>query len=390
MIYLIILILLLYFSYFYDIKGCSPKKNQMYIVVQILLILVAGLRYRIGSDTTSYIDSFYHEYPTLDAFSWEEYPIGKDPLYVLINAFVKTVGGRFYMVQLIQSTFVIVLVFKYIKKHSSYIFTCSFFYFILCFFSYNIEIMRGAMSIVVCLFANDYILKNKWIKGYLLYFVSILFHAQALIMLLIPLFKMLKMNKTGIVVLAVAYFAGIIIQSGFGDFADLIAINDSLNYKVARYAGSEKYSQAGGNMNFMLVFVLPWLFYSISSLYYVRKSRCNTSLQELESFVMIGIVFLMIQMNFQIAFRFVDYFRVYFVLFMSEMFIHLTKSHKNISLNLAYTRTWIIFLPFFLLIGYQFYVNYSFRFFPYSSLVTLSTPTALHFCCLLCSAVSVS
>ena len=88
----------------------------MFLLVEILLILVAGLRYRIGGDTTNYIYSFYHVYPVLEDFSFEDYPIGKDPLYVIINSIVKTLGGRFYVVQLIQSIFVITLTFKYFKK----------------------------------------------------------------------------------------------------------------------------------------------------------------------------------------------------------------------------------------------------------------------------------
>ena len=127
MIYLVVTILLLFLSFHYDYNEKTKNKDFWYLVCLVTFILIVGLRWRLGVDTPNYIDRFYHEYPTLDKLSWDDFSIGKDPFFVIINSLVKTAGGRFYVVQLIQSTFVNVLIFVYIRRHSSFIFTSLFF-----------------------------------------------------------------------------------------------------------------------------------------------------------------------------------------------------------------------------------------------------------------------
>ena len=124
MIYLFILILLLCLTLRYDINGKTKYRSQWYIIMLVIFILVAGLRWRLMVDTPNYIERFYHRTPLLKDYSFD---IGKAPFYTLINSIVLTLGGRFYVVQLIEASFVNILVFKYFKRHSKYIFTCLFF-----------------------------------------------------------------------------------------------------------------------------------------------------------------------------------------------------------------------------------------------------------------------
>ena len=87
MIYLIVIILLLLLSFRYDINGKTEGREQCYLAMLVIFILIAGLRWRLGVDTPNYLDSFYHRYPTQDHFSFENYPICKVPFYVQINSF---------------------------------------------------------------------------------------------------------------------------------------------------------------------------------------------------------------------------------------------------------------------------------------------------------------
>ena len=70
MIYLVILFLLLILSIHYDI--CEKTRNRVFWESLILLIfvLLAGLRWRLGIDTTRYLDTYYHDLPTIDKFSF--------------------------------------------------------------------------------------------------------------------------------------------------------------------------------------------------------------------------------------------------------------------------------------------------------------------------------
>lgn len=371
MIYLIIFLLLLVLSFRYDINGKTKYLNQWYYAVLIIFILIAGLRWRLCVDTPNYIFQFYHEYPTLQDFSWEEYSFGNDPFYVLINAAVKSLGGRFYVVQLIQATFVNTLIFNYIRRHSTYLFTSLLFYYILCYYGFSMEIMRASMSIVLSLYANDYFLEKKWIKGYLLLVIGCMFHAQTILLLALPLLNFMRLNKIGIAILVASFFIGKMLQAGLTDYLLLFEGNEAVSDKMTSYAESDKYGTQGGNLNFLIVYIFPNIIYGLISLFYLKKVRPKMDLLRLEPFVMLGCVFLVFQMNMQIAYRYVDYYRIYFILFTSHAFMTWVKDSVMLKKNLAYIRTFIFFTPYFVLSNYLTISHYEWIY-PYSSVIERS------------------
>lgn len=375
MIYLFVAVILILLSFRYDINGKERYKDFCYHVILVILILIAGLRYRLGIDTPNYIHLFYHFFPSYEDFHWKDYPFGEDPLYALINSIVISLGGRFYIVQLIQSSIVNILIFKYIKRHTPYIFTTIFFYFTLyCYLEFNMEIMRGGLSIVVCLFANDYILEKKWIKGYLLFFIACLFHSQTIVMLVMPLLFFMKLNKKGVILLTLSFIVGKILQVALSDYLALFEMTDidsSISDKASNYADSDKYGTQAGNIFFFLVNIFPWLMYAIASIIFLKKASPNNTILKLEPLVMIGLAFLILQMNLQVAYRFVDYYRLYFLLFFAESFVNLVKQGKAFTLSLSYTRAVVVFLPLFVLMGYLYFLR-SYQYYPYSSVIERS------------------
>lgn len=372
MIYCAILFLLVCLSFQYDINGTKKGRDIWYGIMLMAFILVAGLRWRIGIDTPAYLYRFYHEYPPIDHFSWEDYPVGKDPFFILINSFVKTIGGRFYLVQLIQATIVNVLIFKFIKKHSKYIFTCLFFYAITCYTTYNMEIMRGGLSIVICLFANDYVLEKKWVKAYLLYILALMFHVQTLLLFFLPFLTFLKFNKCGIVVLCGAFLVGIFAAEYLGDYLSLLDGESSVTEKLSSYSRSEVYGTQGGNVYFFIIVIFPMLFYVLFSFLHIKKRYPSSTLLKYEPFVVFGVIFILVRMNFEIAYRYIDYFKVYFVLFFSEFFMKMVEGNRLKGTRKAILNSGIIFIPFilvFLVYNYVLSNEYRLRYTPYSSVI---------------------
>ena len=357
MIYLLVIVLLICLSLRYDINGKTKYRDFWYLMMLVVFILIAGLRWRLMVDTPNYIYNFYHVYPSLENFSFEDYPIGKDPFYVLINSLVISLGGRFYVVQLIEATVVNVLVFKYIKRHSSYLFTCLFFYAIMCYMGYSMETMRASLSVVICLYANDYILDKKWIKGYILLFLALMFHAQTIIMFIRPLLFFLRFNKMGIIVLLGAFVVGYFIQTLLGDYLELLELSDVMENKADKYVQSDKFGTQAGNLNFFIVKILPTLMYSVISLIYVKRTSPQNKLLKLEPFIMLGMVFIIMRMNIEIAYRYVSYFLIHIVLFCSFLFVNVAKNISKFNRGVAYMRAVIIFIPLFFLNGYMKYLR---------------------------------
>ena len=96
MIYLIVYIYLLYLSVRYDILGREDYRWTHYRIAVTLLILVAGLRWRVGSDTVSYASDFYFSHD-LFHLEWSDFEsVMKMPLWVLLQATCKTIWNDFY------------------------------------------------------------------------------------------------------------------------------------------------------------------------------------------------------------------------------------------------------------------------------------------------------
>lgn len=368
MIYLVIVLFILTLLYIYDVRGVKEKRIFWYRIVQVVLILLAGLRYRIGTDTPNYLHRFYNEYPPLQDFLFADYPIGGDgPLFVLMNSFVISLHGKFFMVQLLQASFVILLIFKYFQKHSEYLFTCALFYFILCYVQFNFEIMRGSMSIAVCLFANDYALEKKWIKAYSLYAIAFIFHAQALILFAVPLLLFLRLDFKGVIILLCSFVGGILIQHYFGEIIEMLSLAEAMSNKATRYADQDIYNGAGGNIFFYIVHIFPALLYGLFSLVYVKRNGGSLEILKMTPFVMLGLIFLILQMNLQILSRYVDYFSVYLVIIMAECAIMICNS-KRATRCLSLTRCAVLFIPFFFLVIYKYSITYQ-RYLPYNSVL---------------------
>ena len=143
MIYLSVLFVLLFLSLHYDINGKTKNRDFWYGVMLVVFVLIAGLRYRLGVDTANYMYRFYYRTPYLYNMTWDDLAFGTDPLYTLLNSSVLTFGGKFYVVQLLNTAFVNALIFKYIKKHTNAVFISLFIYFIWQYAAINMEEMRN-------------------------------------------------------------------------------------------------------------------------------------------------------------------------------------------------------------------------------------------------------
>lgn len=369
MIYLAILLLLLFLSFRYDICGKERGSQGWYMIVLVIFILVAGLRWRLGVDTPNYLDQFYYKTPKLSQLTTDDLSMTK-PLWILLNSVVLTCFGKFYVVQLIHATFINVLFFKYIKKHSRYIFTCLFFYFLCMYTAINMEEMKASISVVICLFANDYLMEKKWMKAYLLYLFAALFHASAYIIFLMPLLLFVRLNRVGGIILILSFFVGHFLQIVLGDYLMLFEMADeSIADKAEAYGESETYGSQNRNINFFIVRIFPILLYTLFCLYAVKKNNSNRELLKLEPFVMMGLAFLMMQMSMHIFYRFVRFYSIYFVLFFSEVYVTSARNSSRLSKNVVYVRASLLFLPFLSASLYGEYHTKYICYYPYTSVI---------------------
>lgn len=385
MIYNVVFILLLYLSYYYDFHGNKTGqhmwhyfydtkrhkngRNMWYYSILVFFIVFAGLRWRLGMDTPNYIYHFYHDIPIISGLTKEDLNLGSKPLWIIINSVVKTLNGRYYIVQLIEAAFVNILILNYFKKHSQYLFTCIFFYYILLYFSMSFAVMKAAMSIVVCLYANDFILQKKWVKGMVLYLIAVLFHPQAILIMLTPFLLFLKLKKRSILLFVVLYVSGFYVQSYLGESLELFDFDEDIYDKVESVATSDRYSSRTSNFNYAIVNILPYFFYAVFSLYALKRHKPNTTTLRYEPFVMLCLCFIVLEMNVYIAYRFAMYFFIFFIMMLSETFVEFAGfGRKSRNKSQMFVKSFLIILPFLILFGYRSYQR-AWVHTPYSSVI---------------------
>ena len=154
MIYLVVFVYLLYLSINYDILEKRGCKETHYRIAITLLILLAGLRWRIGADTVGYASDFYLSHD-LFHLEWSDFQsIRQMPFWVLLNATCKTIWNDFLLVQFTVALLTISVFGYFIKNICPTLRFCLlFFFFIGKYSSLCMELLREAVAVSFVLLA---------------------------------------------------------------------------------------------------------------------------------------------------------------------------------------------------------------------------------------------
>lgn len=222
MIYLFILIVLIACSIKNDfLEITDTKQSKTYKLICLAFILLAGLRFYVGSDTHNYVYDFSIMPKLSDLVSYHNmdsrYQIGWDALVCII----KEIFGNFVFVQLVTSLIINAIIFWFISKSTSNVFLALVAYFVLNYFEYNMEIMREAIAISIGLVAIFLYNNGKKKYSLLLFIIAFEFHISAIILLIVPLLNSVKYSRRTIVVTLIA---SIIVPLVFSQITGLVNI----------------------------------------------------------------------------------------------------------------------------------------------------------------------
>lgn len=183
--YAIVFVIIIIGALFFD-NNCNVIIKRKWIRVEWLsLVLLAGLRYKVGGDTQWYYES-YQTSPTLFDLSIEDFISGYNVLWVILTSLCKTISSNFVVFQLVHAVIVNTAVFYFLKKYSSRFFLSILIYFILFYIRYNMEILRAALAVSVFLWSYQYLEKRKWGYFYLYALIALGFHTEAIIVFIFP------------------------------------------------------------------------------------------------------------------------------------------------------------------------------------------------------------
>lgn len=187
MIYLIVFIFLLLCTINDGIVKSIAADRLRYWTLCGILVLLAGLRYRVGGDSLAYMDNFNALPKLSDLENFDFVKAEYDPLWYIFNASIKSVFDNFIFFQIVHAVIINSIVFWFTKKYTVYKYTVILFYYIFFYLYFNMEILRESLSLCVFFLSIPYLLKGKWVHYYLINIVAFLFHSSAIITFFIPL-----------------------------------------------------------------------------------------------------------------------------------------------------------------------------------------------------------
>ena len=344
-IYIVILIYLLSLFYSYDIKNKDRYSGVHYALACCILIFVAGIRYRIGFDTTVYMNSFNLPYfPRFEDFSWfGDY--GADIGWVFINSIAKTVGGGFYTVQFIQAIIVNVTVFWFIKRHSPKPFMAILLFFIFQWWNYCFEAMRESIAIAFYLIALDALIKeNSFRKYYLRVWPAALVHTFGFITFIFPFIKYIKVNKYLPIIFIVFLGFFFSISDILNEMVENMSMVDSMaTTKATKYIESDIYGESNLSLMGVVSLVLSRIIPMVYLVWVLHKSS-DAKARTFVPYLICYILVVLLRMQVPIFFRFYNYFEVMMIIAMTQA-VSLKEEPKSV---LKTSMTWfmIVFMVF--------------------------------------------
>lgn len=310
------------FSLIYDNRQSSYRKQ--YWLLCSVLVLFMGLRYNVGGDSLSYAINF-EDSPLLNQITeFDLFGTRYPPLWVILVSFCKTVFHSFISLQLIQAAFVNIVLFFFFEKNVARKFTAVAFYVFLYYLIFNTETMRAACSIAFFVIGYPYYTRNKWVLFYFFSILSIGFHYEAIILLLLPFAKLFNKLSFNIKNLAVISLIAILLTLS-GDLVPVIS--EFFKTNAILFESIDYYSSYVGKNNFNGYVAFYLLQVPYLSFVYFNRNRLP---KEILLMAILFIILSLLSLSFGIIMsRTRDLFAPFIIVLIANT-IAVIKKNKNV------------------------------------------------------------
>lgn len=364
MIYLIVLIYIVFLTIKY--RRIDKSNVLAYYFLLLVFILLAGLRYNVGVDTSRYFTE-YKTFPKL----WElkqlyikesNYKI----LWILFESTLRSLSDSFYLVQMVLAFFVNLVVFRTIRRYSSAPFLAILLYYLLYFLNLNTEILRESIPQCLLLVGVNLIAKKQYVKYYLLAVVAYFFHESGAVLFLVPIAMAIRFTKQAymIIILIMLLISGYISIY----FIDALTAINIFNESKFGYFDSQSISTGTLIFSYLKFVVTPAL---ILFFFFDRFNDRD------RKFLFLYIVLAIIYTQISIFYRVRDYFFMWYLIAVSNAVARgFTRKYNYAFLKLSFlslfvfVSIWKTYYNEAVQYNYQPYLNY----YPYNSIFDEEIP----------------
>jgi hypothetical protein len=298
---------------------------------------LAGLRYRVGTDTLIYTDEYLSCKP-INLLTYNDLfnDVRYRPGWILFTSFFKTIGANIYVYQLCIATIINISIFYFLKQKVVEIFSAILLYYVICYIFFNTEIIREAISISIFLFAYLQLEKGKILKYIFFCVLAFSFHETAIIMLFVPFVMKLKVSRIFLpltVIIVMLFILAPLIRQNFYTFFSMF---DLVANKVDTYFSGLDY-----NYSFNVSFIFNIVFNVLLPLYVIYLNRFNTQMNSFYMMAILSILFYSTSSFLPMFYRLRYYFWLFDTLLFIDLFKYIVKNNK-----LLYVLCIVVFLLF--------------------------------------------
>lgn len=355
MLYLSIVIILLVLTYFYDYRRIERGRMVWFFVMLVIFILVAGLRYRLGTDSIRYERYFVYG-PTLAELRQSDFISTRfSPLYIIFSASLRSITDQFVVFQIFHAIIVNSVIFYFIFKNTRKIFFGLLIYGFFLYTSLNMEAIREAFAVCAFLLAWPFFKNGKWLLWYGMSFIAFMFHTSAVFMFLLPIIvvpgvkQLFVVGKRTVPICLLLCAVAFVIRIKFFNYVAQLAFLENVAERATVYSKTDLASSSL-NISGIILYYFRLVLYPVVALFILcdkENARFKSDSRFVEMVLMsvyIGIMSIAIP----IFYRFNNYFFFFVIIALCDIvFSNFNLNFKRYKLRYL---TWlIIFIPFFYL-----------------------------------------
>lgn len=363
MIYLLPLFLLIIGCVAYDKPDKRNKGIGLWIILYMALVLIFGLRYKVGGDTYNYM-TFFLWSPNLE--SWQ--PINTalfEPGFTLFTSAIKSFTDNIYIYQTIISALMTFLLMSFVSKNTDYKFLAMLFVFVAMYFYFSTEIIRESLAVGLLLTAYPLLEKRKYFSYYTVCFLILSFHFSGAICMLLPFFRHLKFDKKFALLLLGFIMMGTLLSVIMERMAGFFIFQ-----KLLRYAEHNHVGYAWCGFRFLYFSLLPMIaLYICKNTFHLKMKYENLICLQ----ILMGFGLWFVPIVFQ---RLINYTIIFYLVALAKIIGTVVRDKKyrsHLSVNIRSSRTLLanVFLILTLVAHSSYYIHLHFydRYIPYHSIM---------------------
>lgn len=277
MIYFIVLLAMLFCVYAFDLRRHQTLYQFSYWGFFVVLVLIAGLRYRIGTDSIVY-ENFYPNVPKLWELAKYNFDSNRmEPGFMVFASIPRSFSSDFIWLQFMVSIIVNGVIFWFIYKNTKHRFLCLTFYFVVLYLNLNTQVLREALAVSLFLLAWPAFRDGKWWLYYALTILASFMHTSALFTLILPLFclpgirELFVVGKRTIIILLAILALGMFIQSRFSEVFNLMAFTQRAMDRVNEYS-KNAWSTSFLNIFGIIATFFQYALYPLIAIYFANAA----------------------------------------------------------------------------------------------------------------------